>query len=157
MNDIVFPLGDETKFDLTSKKLDLELLKIYKTGQKNIFSSKDNKFILANSSDRSIIESKKINAISEFETEDEKDSHHYRRSGIDQVKAKIMKKRNIEYVVSFNQILKSSKQPMLMGRISQNLEICRKYRVSYRICSCARSAEELRSIHDLNSLLKLLQ
>ena len=84
------------------------------------------------------------------------DSLHQRRSGFNQVLAKIAKKNKIALVFNFNDIIDSKKKSQIMGRISQNIKICRKYKVEMIIASFAKYKYQMRNPSDLMSLFILL-
>lgn len=108
--------------------------------------------------DRNLIESKKAEMIYEFEQEKRKDATHFRSSGMNQVLAKLMKYKNVDYGLSFNQVLAASKEEKarLIGRIMQNIRLCKKYNVSVIIGSFARQPFEMRDYTDLMAFTRSL-
>lgn len=90
-----------------------------------------------------------------FDIEEEKDSMHQRKSGLNQVLCKLMKERNVSYGISINSILRSGNRAQLMGRIMQNVRLCQKYKVNIVVGSFASSSNEMRNPDDIESLLRL--
>jgi RNase P/RNase MRP subunit p30 len=67
-----------------------------------------------------------------------------------------MSKNNIALGFSLNSILNSKNKHIILGRITQNIKLCRKYKVKMIIGSFTSNPFEMRSYHDLASLfLKL--
>ncbi len=141
-SELVF-IGDATVPNIKSK---LKLLT-----SKRIFKSNMQK-------DRALIESKKADLIFEFEQEKRKDPMHFRNSGLNQVLAKLMKQKNVAYGLSFNQLLHASReeQSKMMGRMMQNLRLCKKYKVPVVVASFARHPYEMRDYKDLVAFAKSL-
>ena len=108
--------------------------------------------------DRNIIESKKADLIYEFEVLNKKDGMHFLNSGLNQVLVKLMKENKISYGISFSMILNASKQEqaILIGRILQNIKLCRKYKVPIIVASFARNQHEMRDPRDLTAFARSL-
>ena len=70
----------------------------------------------------------------------------------------IMKKNKTSLALSFNQILKArpKRRAEIMGRMAQNIMLCRKYKVKVIITSFATDPYEMRSPHDLMALGRML-
>jgi len=100
---------------------------------------------------RQNIEHSKINIFYGLESQQKKDFMHQRASGLNHVLCKLMNKKSKSYAFSFNQILHApkSQQAKIIGRMSQNLKLCKKYKVKMVFGSFARSPLEMRSPHDL--------
>lgn len=108
--------------------------------------------------DRNLIESRKADLIFEFEQERRKDATHFRSSGMNQVIAKLMKEKKVSYGLSFNQVLVASKEEKakIIGRLIQNIKLCKKYKVPVVVASFARSPKEMRDYKDLMAFSRLL-
>jgi len=52
---------------------------------------------------------------------------------------------------SFSSVLNSDKKSKIMGRMMQNIRLCRKYKVKTYLGSFAHSPSELRARHDLKA------
>lgn len=107
---------------------------------------------------RALVEKKGVSGIYDFEYVEPRDSLHYRRSGLNNIICAIMSKKNIFWVVNIRAIIETSGRcrAILLGRIRQNIALCRKYNVRVRAGSFAESPEHLRSPHDVEALLKVL-
>jgi hypothetical protein len=94
-----------------------------------------------------------------FAVEDErKDSLHYRRSGLNQVLCKFAKSKNVAIGLDFNSILTSRKsyRALIMGRMMQNIVLCRKYKVKMVIASFAKTPYQMRSPQDIRAFFHVL-
>ena len=127
--------------------------------QKNINRvSKTSKLLVAKSSenDRSFIERKKINMIYGFEETNKKDFLHQRASGLNHIICKLANKNNVAIGFSYSSLFNKNNQVLVMGRMMQNIALCRKYKVKTAICSFSNNPFHLRSPHDLISIFTLL-
>ncbi|MAE43046.1 hypothetical protein CMO93_04695 [Candidatus Woesearchaeota archaeon] len=112
--------------------------------------------IKSSSQDRNIMEGAKANIIFSFEEHTKRDFMHQRGSGLNHIMCKLMHENSIAVGFSLNSILNSEKKHLILGRIMQNIKLCRKYGVKMIIASFAEKPFEMRSPHDLASLfLKL--
>ena len=185
MFDIVIPENNETSFISIADKLGYKsLLFLYSFEDyfnKRDFESKiklsygiladpkniskiNNKFnekrpftvIKSSSNNREIIEKSRSDLVFSLEEYSKKDFMHQRGSGLNHIMAKLAHVNNIMIGFSLNSILNSDKKHMILGRIMQNIKLCRKYKVKMMIASFAFDPMEMRSPHDLMSLfLKL--
>ena len=85
-----------------------------------------------------------------------KDFMHHRDSGLNQVLCKLAKERDIAIGFSFSAILKSKNLPEDLGRIIQNIKLCRKYKLRMLVASFAKNQNEQRNIQDIQSFFKVL-
>lgn len=87
-----------------------------------------------------------------LEKNDRMDFIHQKNSGINHIIAKIISKNKSKIALNFSNYInadnKSKKQ--IIGRIKQNLELCKKFKIEYLICSFASNVYEIKS--SLNSL-----
>ncbi len=93
----------------------------------------------------------------DFELSQLPDTMHWRTSGLDQVLCKMAAGKTRIYF-TFKNILATQgmKQARLLGRIMQNIMLCRKYKVEMGVASFASDPLGMRSPHDLRSLFQLL-
>ena len=98
-------------------------------------------------------EDKRIDMVVSSERISGKDFIHYRNSGLNQVLCKLAKKNNITLGFNFNDILKGKPN---MGRMMQNVRLCRKYKVRMVLASFASSIYEMRNPKDLMSFGKCI-
>jgi len=79
------------------------------------------------------------------------DKMHQRDSGLNQVLLKLAKQNNVAISFSFKSVLNSKDRVKDLGRIIQNITLCRKYKVKIVILEF-----ENRNRVDVNSLFKVL-
>ena len=101
---------------------------------------------------RNFFESKKTEIITSLETSLTKDKTHFKDSGLNHVLCKLAKKNNIAIAFNFNNILNAKKQYIILGRIRQNIMLCRKYKIPMIIVSFANTPFEMRNPKDFISL-----
>lgn len=100
---------------------------------------------------RKAAESKHVDLLIGLEEVEVKDSLHNRNSGMNEVICKLANKNNIAIAFSFSKILHSKVKPLLLGRMMQNVGLCRKYKVRMLIASFAETKWDLRSYNELFS------
>ena len=100
---------------------------------------------------RKIVENKQVDIFLSPEKTRTKDFMHYRDSGLNQVLCKLAKKNNIAIGFNFNEVLNSKNKPLLLGKMMQNVRLCRKYNVKMIIISGAKNHYELRYSQELAS------
>lgn len=105
---------------------------------------------------RKSAENKNVDIIYGIEQSGKKDSLHFRTSGLNQVICKLCKANNIALAVPIADIINSKSRSTLMGRLMQNIRMCRKYKVRMVAASFAKNSLEQRSAKDVVSLLKTL-
>lgn len=163
-------LDKQKKFKIknTDIKVDIGILadnkSIYKIKnilEKQSFSSelKNQKaFIVVKSStnDKEIIERLKPNIIFSFEENSRKDFIHQRASGLNHILCKSAKENNVTIGFSIKSILDAENKQEILGRMMQNIRICRKYKIKTIIVSFAQRPLEMRNVHDLASLFEIL-
>lgn len=101
---------------------------------------------------REITEKSKSNLIFSFEDNFKKDFIHQRASGLDHILCKLAHENNIMIGFSLSSILSSENKHIILGRITQNIKLCRKYKVKTVIASFAQNPFEMRGPHDVISL-----
>lgn len=96
---------------------------------------------------RAALENKNVDVLLGPEKGREKDFTHYRNSGLNQVLCKLAKKNNIAIGFDFNDVLNVREKYKILGRMMQNVKLCRKYKVKMLIFDFKeeRSKKELRS------------
>ena len=106
---------------------------------------------------RSALESRKTQILVDPHNNLEKDYMHSRRSGLDQVCCKLAKKNKISIVISYSSIKNSKDRPLTLGKIAQNLRLCKKYKVPIILASFASKKEEVIDLNNFKSLIKSLE
>jgi len=104
--------------------------------------------------DRHAIEKSKTNIIFDLETVAARDSMHHRNSGLNQILCRLANKNNIMIGFSFSGILNTDgiTKSQILGRMMQNIRLCRKYKVKAAIASFAEKPYDMRPCPDLKSV-----
>ena len=94
----------------------------------------------------------------DFESLEDKDKTHFKESGLNQVLCNLAREKNVKIAFSLSSILsKSGKdRAVLLGKIMQNIMLCRKFDVMAKVASFAKSPLDMRSPSDLASLFMQL-
>ena len=102
---------------------------------------------------RKLIETKKVNIIVDSELNSYKDNLNFRNSGLNQVICRLASKNNVSICFNFNSVLRSNSlnRAKILGRMMQNIKLCRKYKVKMILSSLAANEYELRSKDALKS------
>jgi RNase P/RNase MRP subunit p30 len=110
--------------------------------------------VKASPESRETIEKKEVDCIYELENGPKPDKMHYANAGLNQVLAVIAKDNTTIITFSFSMLLNadSLRRATVMGRIRQNIRICRKYKVATAFASFARMPYEMRPEHDFMNL-----
>lgn len=148
--------GIEEKIKPLEKKTKIRLSVIYIT--KNSKHNIKNKTIIMESSskNRHVIESKKTQAIFNLENQKREDFIHHRAAGLNQVLCKLAKEKNIIIGFSFRSILNSKERYKVIGRMVQNIKLCKKYKTDMVFASYAKKPYEMRGSKDIRILFFLL-
>jgi len=154
-------LDKQKKFKIknTDVKVDIGIL----ADDKGIYNVKnklkdEKAFIVVKSStnDKDTIERLKPNIIFSFEENTRKDFIHQRASGLNHILCKSAKENNVIIGFSIKSILDAENKQEILGRMMQNIRICRKYKIKTIIASFAQRPLEMRNVHDLTSLFEIL-
>ena len=117
-------------------------------------------FILMEHSDkdRHVIENRLADILFNIETNMEKDFMHARNSGFNQVLAELCRENKVTVAFNFNMLLNTSGRERinLLGRMNQNMMLCRKYKVKSIVSNFVHKPMELRNDHSLEAFEKLL-
>lgn len=94
----------------------------------------------------------------DLEMDTRADALHQRASGLNHVLARLCAKKHVAVAFSFASLLAANPQrrAVLLGRMMQNVRLCRKFRVPMRIASFARTPEQMRNPADLRALFTVL-
>lgn len=174
--DIVFPKNNEHEFIAMAKKLGYSKLcfvyddpekikearKKYKDNSLIIFgvigtyrtipkvrNTADLVIVESSDSDRKLLENSEEIILVNVEETKKSDFMHQRASGLNHIMCSLAHKNDITLAFSFSKILNAPKRAELLGRIKQNIKLCRKYKVKTRIASFAETPYEMRSPRDL--------
>lgn len=122
-----------------------------------ISNNKNLIFIEGSDKNRLVIEKKKVDVLFSLEKQTKEDFMHHRASGLNHVLCELSRKNNIIIGFSFNTILKNKNNSYtILGRMMQNIFLCRKYKIKTLIGSFAEKPYEMRSFYDLSSLFFIL-
>lgn len=128
-------------------------------------------FLQSGEKDQQIIENNPTNAFFGFESKAEKDYIHQRASGLNNIMCELARKNDVLVCFSFNQLLKSYKtksklnivqqdttmvRAQILGRMMQNIKLCRKHNVKTAIASFATTPYEMRAPKDLQAMFQVL-
>ncbi|MFH1848713.1 MAG: RNase P subunit p30 family protein [archaeon] len=161
--DIAFAEDNETDFLEMAARLGTEAL-CFSPGKRIVGTysagpkprNADIVIIRSGPKDRDVMERMKPDIIYDLEYSTDADSLHFRSSGLNQVLCKIAKEKKVMVGISFSSLLAARDRPQAMGRIMQNIRLCRKYGVDMVIASFARDPYQLRAEKDLLALCHTL-
>ncbi len=115
-------------------------------------------FVKSSDQDRPVLERGSADVLFGAEGTQPKDYMHQRGSGLNHVMCELAQKKNVAIGFSFSSILeaKESQRSRIMGRMMQNIMLCRKYKAKTVIGSFAKDPWQMRSGHDLQAVFTLL-
>ncbi len=105
---------------------------------------------------RAAVENKKTDILLSPELGRERDFIHFRNSGLNQVLCKLAKKNEIAIGFSFNYLLNSKSKELVLGKMRQNVVLCRKYKIKTVLGSFASREIEIRNKSELMSFGKVI-
>ncbi|MBI4145011.1 hypothetical protein HY493_02290 [Candidatus Woesearchaeota archaeon] len=178
MRDIVFPDNNEAAFLARAKTLGIEELVFVYEDPARISGTEGAKpallahpqgigkarakteIVLLKSSDQDLhtIEHTAPDILFDLEASPKFDALHQRASGLNHILAAVCAKNGVTIAFAFNSLLAApvERRAILLGRIAQNIQLCRKYRVPMKIASFARTPGGMRSPEDLAALFRVL-
>lgn len=106
--------------------------------------------------DRFAIEKSRADMVFAFEENPKRDFIHQRASGLNHILCRLANENNVFIGFSLNSILNSENKFIILGRIMQNIKLCKKFKAKTIVASFARKPFEMRSVHDIISLFKTL-
>lgn len=80
-----------------------------------------------------------------------KDFMRERGSGLDHITCKIAKQEKVAIGIDFSEILHTNNRDAIIGRIMQNIKLCRKYKTDMVLATFASSVFEMRAAQDLQA------
>ena len=101
------------------------------------------------------LEQGKVAYLTDIELEEKKDSFHERKSGFNHVYATLAKKHGTTVCLNL-QLLHRPDREKTMGRMMQNVRLCKKCGVPVIVASFARNPYQMRSSKDLQALGRVL-
>jgi hypothetical protein len=115
-------------------------------------------FVQCSDADRAVLEQGAADVLFSAEKTQVKDYMHQRGSGLNHVLCALAKKNNVAIGFSFADVLSStgSERARLLGRMMQNIVLCRKCKTSMVIASFAKDPWQMRSLHDVQAFFREL-
>ncbi len=80
------------------------------------------------------------------------DALHFRRSGVNHIVCALAHENNVAFVFTLDHVLTS----LEMGRVMQNIRLCRKYKVKMFMFSNAKTIYEMRGVQDMMAFCRIL-
>jgi len=105
---------------------------------------------------RAALENRRTDILLNPENESEKDFIHFRNSGLNQVLCKLANKNKTAIGFSFSILMNSEKKELVLGRMMQNVFLCRKYKVKMVLGSFAKKENEIKNEKELMSFGKVI-
>ena len=143
-------------YDICSPELADEARKLGITviaAQRVTKPARSQQFTMAASTDRKLLKS--VDMLYDLELLDKRKDHlHHRNSGLDSTLAKLCKQH--EVLVGINLRNLRTLDPVVLGRVMQNIELARQHKTRMAVFSDARTAAELANPSDIQSLLLTL-
>ncbi len=120
-------------------------------GFKNINNFSDFRIIKGGSISRNMeaVSSRKTDILIMAENIFSNDKTHHRNSGLNHLICKLAKENNVAIGFSFSNLLNSTNISRVLGRMKQNVRLCRKYKIRMMIGSFAENEFEMRTAKDL--------
>jgi len=162
MIDIVIPNQDHEQFVNMAKKLGFNKLIFFGKSKKKTLETYScdwkgkHDLLCANENIRQVVEKKKVDFIFECEKEPRSDFIHQRNSGLNHIICRFAKENNIAVAFSFSSLLNLRTRAKIMGRMAQNIKLCRKYGLKMIIAPFADEPYKMRAPSDLISLFVTL-
>lgn len=152
---LVFVYSDKNSFtDLKKYDTKLKLQNVLLADQKKVQSQRQGLvFVKSTGDDRLAFEKSKPDLVFELEQAQKHDFIHQRASGLNHILCRLAKQNNVAIGFSFNSVLNSEGmlRAQIIGRMQQNIVLCRKFKCKTVIASFARTPLEMRSPNDLIS------
>ena len=157
--DLVMPSGNEEALAEMAKKLGYASLiyayekqpKVKNSSPIAVFTTQKGGFLTIGRSCMDL-EKGKMNYLTDLELEGAQDRYHHRQSGLNQVYAALAKKQKTIVCLNLRLLLTSKEPDKILGRMMQNVRICRKYEIEVRIFSFATRPYEMGSPKDFQAM-----
>lgn len=98
---------------------------------------------------RRTVENKQVDMLVAPERAGKKDRLNQRDSGLNDVLCKLAKENDVAIGFSFSDVLNSKYRAILIGRMMQNVRLCRKYKVCMVLASFAHNPWDMRYAADI--------
>ena len=94
---------------------------------------------------RKLLSNSSVDVVIGAENDEGPDYMHHRNSGLNHVICRIAHEKNKAIGFSFSRLLNSRRRALLLGRIRQNIKLCRKYKAETVSASFAKKPMEMRA------------
>ena len=139
----VYPLKEFDKIEkIKNPKVSLYFGTILRLGELRKLKKPVDLAVVKNSNkNRKVLEIKKADVLFDLENHNREDFIHHRNSGLNQVLCNIANKNKVIIGFNFNSVLKSEsvQRGLILGRMMQNVKLCRKYKVGMAVASFSTS------------------
>lgn len=110
-------------------------------------------FCESSEKNRWLVEKNRNFILYNLEYQQKNDFIHHRNSGLNHILCSFACENNVRIGISFSSLVHAHKKTksVLIGRISQNIKLCRKYKVQLVLSSFANSVYDMKSPYDLQS------
>ena len=128
------------------ERFDLGFSRVYNINDFNAVEARDEE------KNKKILCDRKVDFIYNLEDNEKRDKFNSRSSGLNQVLCKLARDNEIAVGFNFNLALNSEdikKRNLIVGRMIQNVRLCRKFKVKMVLFSCAKDKYEMRAAKDL--------
>ena len=107
---------------------------------------------------RQFLETRNIDMVFGMESTSERDSIIQKKSGLNHILCAIASEKEKMIGFDFSQLISSSghRKAVLLGRMMQNIRLCRKYKVKTAIASFASKPLKMRNRYDVSALFSML-
>lgn len=110
-------------------------------------------FTIARSADQAFLKAG-VSMLADLELDGRKDNVHHRSSGLDSTTARLCAQHGV--LIGVNLANLRTLDPLVLGRVMQNIRLCRKHKTAMAVFSNARDASELPDEGDTQALLRTL-
>ncbi len=104
---------------------------------------------LTEEKNRKAVENKQVDILLAPERAGKKDRLTQRDSGLNHVLCALAKQNDVAIGFSFSDVLNTKYRAVLVGRMMQNVRLCRKYKVRMVLASFAKDPEDMRPANEL--------
>ncbi len=130
----------------------------YLFGFTRFYTFKDYKIVFGgdDAHNRKAVEHKNVDLLLSLERGRGKDFMHSRDSGLNHVLCSLAHRNDVAIGFNFRDALKSDNRGLILGKMMQNVRLCRKYKVRMVVISGACNEAELKSAKDLFSFGRVI-
>ena len=112
--------------------------------------------LVADKDARHCLEKTDIDIVFGLEAKEKRDFMKQRNSGLNHILCAIASRRGKTYGLDFRDVLMAKNRADIIGKMMQNMMLCRKYRVRTIIFSGATEPFEMRNYRDMKSFFEMM-